>query len=127
MFSTFGFFQSLPCPQRNNCNRPSCVFSHSPDLLYHPTLNIPVQEPKVQPSPNQSDSVSDALPAVPSKRPFHNLAQGTPSSSNGPSSEPPTQRLRVGIAQKPVAVPAASHTNVRIQPLWYSQQINHLV
>jgi RNA exonuclease 1 len=103
MFSTFGLFQSLPCPQRNNCSRPSCIFAHTSDLPSNPTLNIPVQ----QPTPKS---------AVPSKRPFHNLAQTPTSSRNGtPSasaSEPPTQRLKVGTAQKPAAVPATTHTSV---------------
>lgn len=112
MFSSLGLFQSLSCPQRNNCNRPSCIFSHNLDLPSHHSLDIPVQ--KVQPLP-QTPSANVVQRAVPSKRPFHNLAQGPSSNSNGAPSGPPTQRLRVGTAQKPVAVPAASHTSVRIR------------
>ncbi|KAG1806725.1 ribonuclease H-like protein [Suillus plorans] len=118
MFSSLGLFQSLSCPQRNNCSRPSCIFSHNLDLPSHHSLDIPVQ--KVQPLP-QTPSANVVHRAVPSKRPFHNLAQGPSSNSNGAPSGPPTQRLRVGTAQKPVAVPVASHTStgvpiIRINP-----------
>ncbi|KAG0709725.1 ribonuclease H-like protein [Suillus ampliporus] len=109
MFSTFGLFQSLSCPERNNCNRPSCIFSHSSDLPSHHSLNIPVQDPSTAPLPQKTANPSSDV-VQPSKRPFHNLAQGLPSGSNGP----PTQRLRVGTAKKPVAVPAASHTSTGV-------------
>lgn len=115
MFSSSGLFQSLSCPERNNCNRPSCIFSHSLDLPSHHSLNIPVQHLP------QTTSADVAPRTVPSKRPFHNIAQGPSSGSNGALNGPPIQRLRVGIAQKPVAVPAQSHTStgvpiIRINP-----------
>ncbi|KAG1892366.1 ribonuclease H-like protein [Suillus subluteus] len=109
MFSSLGLFQSLPCPGRNNCNRPSCIFSHSLDLPSHHSLDIPVQ--KAQPLPQTSVAAAVPHAAVPSKRPFHNLAQGPSSSS---TAAPPTQRLRVGTVHKPVAVSASSHTSTGV-------------
>lgn len=118
MFSSLGLFQSLPCPERNNCNRPSCIFSHSLDLSSHHSLSILVQKAQSLPQTSSADVVTRA---VPSKRPFHNIAQGPSSSSNAALSGPPTQRLRVGTAQKSIAVPTASHTStgvpiIRINP-----------
>ncbi|OJA13843.1 hypothetical protein AZE42_00528 [Rhizopogon vesiculosus] len=93
----------------------SYVFYLGPDLPSHPTLNIPVvQQPnQLQPSASTSSSPSDVPRTVSLKRPFHNLVQRPTFSRNGsPSaSEPPTQRLKVGTAQKPTAVPATSHTS----------------
>jgi len=98
MFSTFGLFQSLSCPQRINCNRPSCIFAHGSDLPSSPSLDIPVHQPKLQPV------------TVPSKRPIHNLVQRP---TSGPS-EPPAQRRKVGTSQNPAAVPATSNTSVGV-------------
>ncbi|KAG1752704.1 ribonuclease H-like protein [Suillus paluster] len=98
----FGLFQSLSCPERNNCSRPSCIFSHSSDLPSHNSLNIPVHEPSPVPIPQKIAKPSaDVVPRL-------------PSGSNGNPSGPPTQRLRVGTAQKPVAVPATSHTSTGV-------------
>ncbi|KAH7921815.1 ribonuclease H-like protein [Leucogyrophana mollusca] len=125
MFSTLGLFQSLQCPQKTDCKRPRCIFSHRTDLPPPPSLNIPVDEPKPAPSVSNSaptsagtsnvlhtsqSSTASTSRVVPAKRSFEFSAQPSPSSSNG-IREPARQRQKIGTSQKPVALPSVSHTS----------------
>ncbi|KAI0773440.1 Rexo1 protein [Irpex lacteus] len=113
MFSTIGLFSKLPCPEKETCKRPNCLFSHSPDVKQVPTVRVPVGAPKAsssksvpvhsQPSPSSS-KIKTSVPnasVVPAKRPGQLI-------SNGVAAEPPRKLLKVGPTSKPVAQPSSS-------------------
>ena len=105
MFSSLGLFQNLPCPERTTCTRPTCIFSHRTDLPPSPSLNIPVNEPKIASSSTQR-GLSAAIPA---KR---SVNASLPESGNGrPLGEPP-RKLQKLSPQKALAVPSTSYTSV---------------
>ena len=107
MFPTLGLFQSLPCPDKPSCERPNCLFSHSPDVKQVPTTPIPVGAPKAssskpvagpsQPSPSSSKvgPRPSSATVVPAKRP----GQLT---SNGGVVEPPRKLLKVGPSKSAI-------------------------
>ncbi|KII95095.1 hypothetical protein PLICRDRAFT_149506 [Plicaturopsis crispa FD-325 SS-3] len=116
MFSSLGLFQEVPCPERQTCRRPRCIFSHRTDLPPAPALNIPIHEPSQQPVA----STSQIQPAGPSSRPMtipskraivnqHRVA--SPSNNGSPTSEPPRKLQKTGSVQKPVAVPTSRQTS----------------
>lgn len=101
MFSTRRSFGDVPCPLRDSCNRPVCLFSHNPIAL------------------NVSEPAPAAAKAVPAKRPAQSDLPVTPQqvpSSSRPSyptnTERPTKLQKTGSAAKPVAVPTASSSPV---------------
>ena len=91
MFSTSGLFSSVPCPEKFNCKRVQCPFSHSPQatqprlphiptVLDTPTSSVPISTPKV------------SSPIVPSKRALGSpISTGTLHSRGheSPVKEPP--------------------------------------
>ena len=108
MFTTRRSFVDVPCPLRDSCNRPICLFSHNPTLNPSPYLIFNVPEP-----------APPAAKAVPAKRPAQSEAPLTPQqvpSSSRPSypanAERPTKLRKTGSAAKPVAVPTASSSPV---------------
>ncbi|KZT20361.1 ribonuclease H-like protein [Neolentinus lepideus HHB14362 ss-1] len=118
MFSLLGLFQKLPCPDRNNCKRPRCLFSHRPDASETLSLSIPLDGPKTAPTPGPSTSAGETKSTVPAKRPA--LSQADPawrpgSTSNGNAAlEPPRKLQKTGLGNKPVAVPTASTTSTGV-------------
>jgi hypothetical protein len=91
MFHTGRFFRDVPCPLRDACDRPICLFSHNftPVPAPAPTRVVPAKRhapPELDPPP-------------PSR----------PSSANA---ERPTKLRRTGPAAKPVAIPTASSSPV---------------
>lgn len=118
MFSTLGLFQKLPCPEKEYCKRPNCLFSHSPDVKETPVVHIPVDAPKPTVSPAKSvtsqpgpsilkTSVgSSSSASIPAKRSVGSALRnpGTP----GTATEPPRKLQKVGTTARPVASPSAS-------------------
>ncbi|KAH7914206.1 ribonuclease H-like protein [Hygrophoropsis aurantiaca] len=117
MFSSLGLFQTLSCPQKNDCKRIKCLFSHGTDLPPPSSLNIQVDVPKAVSSTSANVAkppqppVPSASKIVPAKRPIEFAAQAVPSTSNG---EPARQRQKIGTSQKPVALPSISHTSTGV-------------
>jgi hypothetical protein len=99
MFPSLRLFHNLACPNKNSCTRPTCLFSHRPDLLPPPSLVVPFEESK----PSASTSTT-----VPAKRPIAN----SPLSTGSPIGEPPRKLQKLGSTQKQVAAPSTSYTAV---------------
>lgn len=122
MFSTLGLFQSVPCPNGPECQRPACLFSHTKDLPQQ-LLIVPVVETKA-PShrsastgsqvSNSSHSISSVVPA---KRPFEFSASASSSARNDAAREPPRQRLKATTAGRPVAPSKTVHSNIGVPVL----------
>jgi RNA exonuclease 1 len=125
MFTTRRPFGDLPCPLRDSCNRPICLFSHNPTTI--PTTSLIFNVPEPAPA---------AAKAVPAKRRAQSDAPLTPQpvpSSSRPSypanAERPTKFQKTGSAAKPVALPTASSSSVSKKktyalsqfPHWYSR------
>ncbi|KAF9485266.1 hypothetical protein BDN70DRAFT_871273 [Pholiota conissans] len=98
MFATAGLFKNLPCPERDTCARPQCIYSHSLTLPSPKSLSLP--KPSLVSS---SDSVKESV--IPAKRP----AITSPSKLAPTSPEPPRKFQKANIGKK-VSVPTASHT-----------------
>ncbi|TFK43452.1 ribonuclease H-like domain-containing protein [Crucibulum laeve] len=115
MFSSLRLFQNVSCPEKQNCKRPHCIFSHRTDLPPPPPLNIPIEQPKPAPAdpPKRSPVKPSNGVVVPAKRPISTTLSRGPLSA-GPSSEPPRKLQKVGSSTKPIAVPSASHTNTGV-------------
>lgn len=118
MFSTLGLFKKTRCPTIQDCKRTNCPFSHSQDTPAEPpALNIPVHTPKPrpqpqkerkeQPKPTPSSSSLQNL-RVPSKRAVSELQ----TAGGIAAIEPPRKLSKVGLAQKPGAVPTPAQTPV---------------
>lgn len=120
MFPTLGLFATLPCPDRPNCGRTNCVFSHDPRVVQRSPVHIPIE----QPSQTNIASTSTAVPnsasvarsrplTIPSKRPLPLSVPRNTSARNAPSpvNEPPSKLQRVGTVQNPNAVPTRIQTN----------------
>lgn len=106
MFTTRRRFGNVPCPLRDSCNRPICLFSHNFTPVPTQSLVYNVPEPAV-------------AKAVPAKRPAQSDAPLTPRqvpSSSRPSypenAERPTKFQKTGSAARPVALPTASSSPV---------------
>lgn len=95
MFAPQGLFKSLACPDRGTCNRPHCLYSHASNI---PPTRLPQFIVKAPPPITQA--------AIPIKRP---VVQTTLT----PTPEPPRKFQKVGTFQRPLAVPSASHSEVR--------------
>jgi RNA exonuclease 1 len=97
MFTHQGLFKSLACPDRDTCNRPHCLYSHASNIPYprFPQFIIKVPPP-----------ITVTQPAIPIKRP---VVQTT----SPPTPEPPRKFQKVGTSQRPLAIPSASHSEVR--------------
>ncbi|KAL4241936.1 REXO1/REXO3 family protein [Abortiporus biennis] len=129
MFPTLNLFQRLPCPDRPNCTRLNCLFSHNPEVVFPPTTPIPVPKASGSKSNNAAPSSSltkaTSIPvasssrvglpatAIPAKRP---IRSPSPSRTAGTSSlsrsnEPPQKLRKVGTTARPAAVPTATHTS----------------
>jgi len=113
MFSPLGLFQSLVCPEKDKCTRVPCIFSHRADLPPPPALHLPTQAPpctaptRPQPQPQQR------LSLTPAKRPVPHTPPRNDSTVLSMAAEPPRKLQKVGSAQRPLAIPSASHTEVR--------------
>ncbi|KAH8113273.1 ribonuclease H-like domain-containing protein [Phellopilus nigrolimitatus] len=59
MFSTTGLFSSVPCPNKTQCKRVQCIFSHAPNAAQPVLPSIPVSAP-VSGSSNPSSSRNTA-------------------------------------------------------------------
>jgi hypothetical protein len=105
MFSTLGLFSKTRCPDRINCKRPHCVFSHQADLPPEPTLKIPVHVPQ---------AAASSLSLIPAKRPAAALV------SNASIGEPSSKLQKTGIATKrsiaAVSTPKSSVSRECIAP-----------
>jgi RNA exonuclease 1 len=115
MFSSLGLFQSLECPDRDNCTRVECIFSHRTDLQPSFTLAIPIDvEPTskshrpIPPPPGEK--------SIPSKRTIASTSSpcGPVTSKGSESSGPPRKLQKLSATPKPIAVPTATHTSVSI-------------
>lgn len=109
MFTPRRLFRDVPCPLRDSCNRPICLFSHNPAAV----LTVPQVDPLPVPFTAPTTTV------VPAKRRAQADAQYDPQrlpSSSRQSclvdAERPTKLQRTGPAAKPVAVPTASSSSV---------------
>ncbi|KAF8897630.1 ribonuclease H-like domain-containing protein [Infundibulicybe gibba] len=112
MFSSLGLFQTFPCPQRDTCTRPKCIFSHRSDLPPPPPLAIPVQAPKTasipsEKPPHQSASSSVPSTSVPAKRAVPMNSTRVIGASTG---EPPKKLQKLGPSRT-LAVSTVSHTS----------------
>lgn len=109
MFSLLGLFHEgrIVCPDRSHCTRPQCVFSHLADLP-SPKLDIPVESPAPA-SPLSGRRVQSDASSIPAKRASSPLRRASEPSSS--ADEPPRKLLRVGSAQKHLAVPTASSSS----------------
>ena len=112
MFSSSGLFNSVPCPDKDRCKRPKCIFSHSPDAKYQGIPQIPVSKPVAgpsnissQPSPSGSRSVKNVIvtSSVPAKRPASTFKSYASSSTSPLTNEPPRKAQKTSLAS-----PAAS-------------------
>jgi RNA exonuclease 1 len=115
MFSSLKLFQNLPCPDRINCTRPRCIFSHRDpsDLPSPPLLNIPFEEPNVASSSTQQGvPTSVKSSTIPAKRGVVSSPLRTVTSSASPIGEPPRKLQKLGSARKPSAVQTPSDTTV---------------
>ncbi|EMD40752.1 hypothetical protein CERSUDRAFT_103131 [Gelatoporia subvermispora B] len=126
MFPTLGLFQSLPCPDKPNCTRSNCIFTHRPEITQVPTVHIPVDAPKTSPAPStalapvasSSQPLKQAAATIPSKRPINSpLRAPSSSSSNGTTAREPPSKLRKTGLTKPSAVPTATHTTTGVPVL----------
>ena len=97
MFTHQGLFKSLACPDRDTCNRPHCLYSHASNI---PPTRLPQFIVKAPPITTPSQA------AIPIKRPVVRT-------TSPPTPEPPRKFQKVGTSQRPLAVPSASHSEVR--------------
>ena len=111
MFTHQGLFKSLACPDRDTCNRPHCLYSHASNI---PPTRLPQFIVKAPPPIIQA--------AIPIKRPVVQTA-------SPPTPEPPRKFQKVGTSQRPLAVPSASHSEVRSTyiHIYYLPLMNMLV
>jgi RNA exonuclease 1 len=110
MFSTLGLFHKLPCPDKQNCTRPQCIFSHDPSAAPSPSLIIPVQEPKQSPSSAKPTNNNLTIPTKRSVPQSSALAAGLRNGS--PIGEPPRKLQKLGPTQKQASAPSTSYTSV---------------
>jgi RNA exonuclease 1 len=108
MFSSLGLFQNLACPDKDNCSRPRCIFSHRTDLPSPPPLYVPFDETKANPPiPRPSGST------VPEKRPATHSPHSSVGLNNGTSISEPARKLKkLSLVQNQSVVPSTSHTSV---------------
>ena len=116
MFSNLGLFRKTRCPDVQNCERITCLFSHSRDVPAEPAaLSIPIHTPKPkpqsqkeQPKPTPSSSSSLQTRTIPSKRTASELQ-----TRNGIATvEPPRKISRIGSTKNPGAIPTSTQTHV---------------
>lgn len=134
MFPILNLFQRDPCPERDTCKRPNCIFSHDPNTPQTPTPRILVESPpQVVPSGSGSGTSTPSSSRIATPRsstqsqsqgkrgfssPLSPSLKAGGSSAAGPSTgEPPRKLQRVGTAQKPVAIPTATTTSVSLRRL----------
>lgn len=118
MFSTLGLFRSLACPEKDKCTRVPCIFSHRTDLpppfALDITVHLPTQaRPSTAPTPPQPQP-QQRLSLTPAKRPVPHTPIGNDSTILSVAAEPPRKLQKVGSAQRPLAIPTASHREVRL-------------
>lgn len=125
MFSSLGLFQTLPCPEKDHCDRPNCLFSHRPDLSQFPVTPVPVdvRRPSSESSPTgskRSPASTRSSPAscIPAKRSVSSPLRAIAPSNGNPTSEPPTKFQRTGTPQRPVAVPTRAQS-ASVSPHYY--------
>ncbi|KIM90891.1 hypothetical protein PILCRDRAFT_154349 [Piloderma croceum F 1598] len=104
MFPTLRLFHDLACPDKNTCTRPTCLFSHRPDLPPPLSLIVPFEE-RAKPSASTSNHNGGAT--VPAKRPVAN----SPLSTGSPIVEPPRKLQKLSSTQKQVAASSTSYTS----------------
>lgn len=95
MFTHQGLFKSLACPDRGTCNRPRCLYSHASNIL-------PTRLPQF--------IIKAPLPITQATIPIKRTVVQT---ASPPTPEPPRKFQKVGTFQRPLAVPSASHSEVR--------------
>jgi len=104
MFPTLRLFHNLACPDKNNCTRPTCLFSHRPDLPPPLSLVVPFEESK----PSSASASHNGGATVPAKRPVAN----SPLTNGSPIGEPPRKLQKLGSSQKQIAASSTSYTSV---------------
>src|SRR5712671_806275 len=118
MFNSRHLFRDIPCPQGHTCNRPICLFSHSPTAVLKVTQVDPLPVPAPVP-------VSTIAPIVPAKRRAQPDEQADPQQATSSTRrsypinvERPTKLQKTGSAARPAAVPTASSSTVSslVQP-----------
>ena len=109
MFSTRHLFRDVPCPLRDSCKSPICLFSHNPAAVLTVTQVDTVPAPVTTPTTTvvpakrrlQTDAQLDLEQSPSSRRPSYPV-----------DAERPTKLQRTGPTAKPVAVPTASSSSV---------------
>jgi hypothetical protein len=112
MFSPLGLFRGLPCPQRADCTRSQCAFSHDAHLRPPAPVHIPTM-------PVHTPALAQPI-AGPSQPPARNIwtaAEKRPGSVPPAAAPPPTKMARVGPARNSAAVATATATPVNIARL----------
>ena len=132
MFSSLGLFQTLPCPDKQHCNRPSCLFSHRPDLTQFPVTPVPVDiHPPSSEStsaeskhstPNSKPTRTSSASSIPAKRSLSSPLRASSTSNGNPASEPPSKFQRTGTPQRPVAVPTRAQSS-SVRPHYVASSI----
>lgn len=114
MFPVKGLFAALPCPDKQACRRPVCLFSHDQNANETQLVHIPVDAPKETPASSSTLVQPRTRSSVPNKRPLTSSLAASSSSTNVSTvaAEPPRKLQRTGPTKKPVAVPTATHTSV---------------
>lgn len=114
MFTSLGLFKKTRCPDIQNCERTTCLFSHSPDAPADPpALEIPIHVSKPYPQPQKDKQKPAPSPfasqirAIPSKRAASEIQTAV-----GSAIEPPRKISKVGPSKKPGAIPTSTQTSV---------------
>ena len=114
MFSTAGLFSSIPCPDKKQCKRSNCVYSHDVNAKNLPLPQIPVSSPVAGPSTTPHQKVSPAKPSrtsaplVPAKRQSAVVAKSYAITPNVQASSPEPPRKFQRVADPVSKVPTAS-------------------
>jgi RNA exonuclease 1 len=121
MFSSLGLFQTLQCPDNDNCRRTQCIFSHRLDLPPPRQTQILLREPssvesRISALKSQSTSQTVHVTRSPAATGTKRAAPVTPplaGTSNGsPAGEPPRKLQKLNNAERSIAVPSATYTSV---------------
>ncbi|EJD01091.1 uncharacterized protein FOMMEDRAFT_110616 [Fomitiporia mediterranea MF3/22] len=106
MFSNSGFFNNVPCPDKHNCKRPQCLFSHAPNA-------------KQPATPSNNAITSNETPqrkpiatfhTIPSKRAASSSIKSYASTATTSTQEPPRKVQRLDAAAKSTKVSASQKT-----------------
>lgn len=105
MFTSLGLFNKVPCPEKKDCKRTFCLFSHAPDAKEPLMPEIPVAASSATPGPSKPATPTKPVPARPAsnatpgpsilkKRQNAVTAKSYSSQSSSASSEQPPRKLQ---------------------------------